>query len=132
MPFITDKYIGIPYVDGGRDFSGADCLGVIRLFYKTEYGIDIQDVAISCVEHEAIDRRIEEERASWRSVKLPTTPCVVVLKLDRHHMDWCTHLGVHIGDGWMLHTAKGKDCLRIRIDHPFYKNRVEGFYEYIN
>ena len=34
-----NRYIGIPYEKGGISFKGADCFGLLRLFYEEEYGI---------------------------------------------------------------------------------------------
>jgi len=34
------KYIGIPYKNLGRDFSGVDCYGLLYLFYKNELGLE--------------------------------------------------------------------------------------------
>ena len=130
MQFTIDRYIGIPYLDRGRGFDGCDCWGLVKLFYENEMDIPLPDFDVGREEWQKIDGIVRSEKVWWKSVVIPTTPCVVVLKLDRRHIDWCTHLGVHIGDGWMLHTSSEKDSVRIRIDHPFYRNRVEGFYEY--
>lgn len=36
------RYVGIPYVRGGASFAGADCFGIVQLYYRNEYGIDIE------------------------------------------------------------------------------------------
>lgn len=37
------SYLKIPFQHKGRDFSGSDCFGLIRLFYAKELGIELQD-----------------------------------------------------------------------------------------
>lgn len=37
------NYLKIPYQHKGRTFDGADCFGLLRLFYKHELGIDLPD-----------------------------------------------------------------------------------------
>lgn len=36
-----NKFVGVPYVKGGVDYSGADCYGLAALFYRDEMGIDL-------------------------------------------------------------------------------------------
>ena len=34
-----DRYVGLPWVQGGRDFDGCDCWGLVCLFWRHERGI---------------------------------------------------------------------------------------------
>lgn len=36
-------YLKIPFKHQGRDFNGADCFGMLRLFYLYELGVDLPD-----------------------------------------------------------------------------------------
>jgi murein DD-endopeptidase len=36
-----DQFVGIPYVAHGRDYAGADCWGLLYLFYRDVLGVQI-------------------------------------------------------------------------------------------
>lgn len=43
MSLDINKYIGIPWVAGGRSESAADCWGLVMLVYRNELGLELGD-----------------------------------------------------------------------------------------
>ncbi len=37
----TQKYVGIPFLSGGRNEGGVDCYGLVRLILNNEYGYNL-------------------------------------------------------------------------------------------
>lgn len=45
---MIEKYLSIPYKDGGRDLSGCDCYGLVRLILMNERGIELPSFDTVC------------------------------------------------------------------------------------
>jgi len=119
--------IGIPFVDQGRDpKTGLDCYGLAKEVFRW-HGIDLPEFWISCEDASRINQAVGEEKGSGRWIRLekPQEPCLIVLRFN--NFQW-NHVGVYIGGGKFIHTAR-KTGVRIeRLDHPYWRNRIEGFY----
>ena len=122
--------IGIPFVDKGRDLNGCDCWGLVMLAFA-RYGVELPNYAISCFASGLIDSQIKSEQARnplWREVENPVAPCLVTLRTDPDAPDLVTHLGTYIGGGRFLHTMIKRNSVTERLDHPYFINRIEGYY----
>ena len=58
-----EKYIGIPFENGGRSFLGCDCGGLVLLMLKTERGIHAKDM-LEVYERQELHTRDGQERLS--------------------------------------------------------------------
>lgn len=124
--------IGVPFKDKGRDKSGADCWGATMLVFD-RFGIKLPDKLLSCFETDKINKEIDKDRGvDWMRLDEPEIPCLVVMKgIDPALPRACSHLGVFVGNGFFIHTMIKRNLLRERIDHPLFKNKIEGFYRYV-
>lgn len=124
------NYVGIPFIDFGRDFSGCDCYGLVRLALEQEFGKVLPsflgEYDDTC-DHETIEGIIEHWKPllSGRRVVTPREGDVVVITVAGAE----AHVGLYVGDGLILHAWKrATGSVLQRMDHPFFKGRIEGFY----
>ena len=129
--FDMDKYIRIPFVDGGRDFAGCDCGGLVRLFYEQESGITLPDYGIGCLDAIGIDAVIRSNLPMWHRIDNPMPVCVALMRTDDDHPTLCDHFGIVYRPGWMLHTNRKTGCITTRLDHPYWGKTIAGYYVYI-
>lgn len=119
------KFIGVPWTQGGGDWSGVDCLGLAELIYREE-----------CV------GEFPDYRAAWAA-----DPGSVVNTLDSglweaipagqerdydivvfRALGGPPHVGVVAGGGDMIHAARGSAARLDSYRGPDYVNRIAGFY----
>ena len=119
--------IGIPFVDRGRDPKvGLDCFGLAKEVFRW-HGIDLPEFWIACEDASQINRTVGEEKKSgrWARLEKPEVPCLIVLRFNAYKWN---HVGVYIGSGRMIHTARKTGGRIERLDHPYWRQRIEGYY----
>lgn len=121
------KYIDVPFVERGRDMEGSDCWGLVRLIYKNELGIDLQDYSElyeSTNDREKLSKIVESEsEQNWISVDAPKEFDVVILNLRGVPM----HVGIVTKPNHMIHCAKGINTVHEHFGTARWKHKVMGF-----
>ena len=121
----SDKYIGIPFLEGGRDFNGCDCGGLVLLVLRCEKGIIGRDFTSYELEDfrshrgltligKGIDEVVAED---WRPVD--GKPHSFDLLRFNTGKASC-HVGIYVGDGRFLHVESGRG----QIAHLEYLNSL--------
>lgn len=126
------KYIMIPFLDGGRDFEGVDCWGLVYLIMKTEYGIEIPDYKISCTDFFKINLQISIEKTvtcRWKKIDKLEDPSLILFSLHKNPKI-INHIGLYIGGSKFIHIIKEHRSTITRLPHPFYDSKMRGFYSY--
>lgn len=129
-PHIFDysDLIGKPFANHGRGPESYDCYGVaIEAFRRC--GIELPEFWISCRDESTIEKTILAEKKSGRWIRLtkPQVPCLIVFKFNSKE-DRMNHVGIYVGFGEFLHTSEGSGVHVGRINHPYYRNVIEGYY----
>jgi hypothetical protein len=123
-----NKYIGLPYAANGRNEQGIDCWGLVRLFYKQEYNIDLPSYTEEY--SGAYDTRIlgmmDLYKNNWSQVQEPEIGSVIVFNILGEPF----HVGVYIGDNKFIHARDGMDSVVESVNSPRWNKRIEGYYKY--
>lgn len=129
----TQNYVGIPYISGGRDRSGLDCYGLLRLVYAEILGIDLPSFTESYLpttERHELARILQEYRVrgsrAWMHL-LPRRARPLDATLFRVAGEAC-HIGIYLGQNRILHTRPHTGSCIQRIDRVPWDRRLEGFY----
>lgn len=109
----SDRFIGIPYEECGRDRAGSDCWGLACIIYREELGISLPDYLGygSVEEHGEIAALINGATSSplWVPVEGPALAFdIAVFRRGR----LSTHVGIVIHHGLMIHMHD-EDCSKV-------------------
>ena len=123
------NYIGIPFVSGGRDETGCDCYGLVRLVLKEEYGISLPLLnsdytnALSVAE----TKRLFFENVPLlcgERIKEPEEKAVALMNMCGR----LCHVGLYAGEGYIIHSRHKVGVVCERLSSPQLAGRVEGWY----
>ena len=113
-----EKYVGIPFIDGGRDWKGLDCWGLVRLVLKTERGIEVPSYGeISATELSLVAREvsIESKREPWHPVMQSQLFDVTVM--HRHIAPVHVGIVVAMNPTRILHIEKATHVVFVPVVH---------------
>lgn len=103
LPSWAVRYVGVPFVDGGADISGADCYGLVSLVLEEQTGTPLP-------------MTVEEARASgWRLISIEDVAAGDVLLFE--HPGGLTHVALMVTSGSYLETRPGKLSRITRLRH---------------
>lgn len=123
------KYVGIPFKERGQDWDGCDCFGLVRLFYKTEYGVILTDLTTqyqSTSDKENIKKAAEIEKKNARLTNTPKEGDVILF----HFYGYPMHVGIYIDNQRMLHVMKGIDAVIEKHTKNYWQHRKLGVFTY--
>jgi cell wall-associated NlpC family hydrolase len=129
-------YIGLPWRTMGRDRSGLDCWGLLRLVFSERWDIDLPEYG----------------EGGWKEQRKPADFAALAQFIHgRMTEDWKSvgwvgrregdgvlfmvrgrplHIGLVVAPDWFLHIQAGHDAAVERFDSAAWRGRVEGAYRH--
>jgi len=125
------KYLDIPFVEKGREFSGCDCWGLVVLFFKTEFGINIEDHSAEYKDvHDlqSIAGISAKEKDRWIKVEgNPQRGDVAEICWGRNNY----HVGIVPTAGYLLHIEEGTTARIVPLRSERIKRRIINFWRHV-
>lgn len=124
---MNSNFIGVKFSDDEESFDGANCYGLVRLFYREELGIIIPSLNVpSNHSNKVYATFLKQISEHWKSVEEPSYGDVVAMAQNFAHPKIVQHVGIYIGDGKVLHTLNkiNSHITSIETLRPI----IKGFY----
>lgn len=107
MTHWAERYIGLPWINGGGGESGYDCWALVRQVQREHYGRDLPAIHVDAGDLAALGAAFARhpERARWRRVEAPQDGDCVLTHKGAH----ADHVGVYLDldGGRILHSVRG-------------------------
>lgn len=128
----TERFVGLPYLDLGRDWAGADCWGLAYIIYREELAISLPDYLgyVSTDERAEISALVSgaTESPLW----LPVSGQAMAFDIALFRRGRLTsHVGIVVSHGLMIHMAEAENA---RIEHyntGHWAPRLVGHYRHV-
>lgn len=123
------KYVGIPFVSGGRTMAGCDCWGLVRLILGNEYGYELP--SLDTEYSDALDRSVTSPcfdkyvpLIAGHKTDAPEETAVALIRSGK----LTTHVALYAGDGFIIHARRRCGSVCERLSGPSLAGLVEGWW----
>ena len=129
----ANQYVGIPFVARGTTRRGVDCLGLLRMVYAEQIGIELPDHLESYggVEPEnfpEIAEAIKAERPLWSPISRWHEQEFDVAVFRMFGLP--IHLAVVVRPGLMLHAMHGMNSVQTEYGSRYWMPKLYGFFRH--
>jgi cell wall-associated NlpC family hydrolase len=128
-----DKYINLKFRYKGRDFSGVDCYGLVRLVLKNERQIKLPEYEYSqkwYFEGKNYIVEIKNDSSNWSQISTDKiNPFDVILFYSSPKRIIVNHMGVYIGEEKFLHVSENHNSMVDRLSQHWI-SRVYAIMRY--
>jgi len=124
----TAKYVGLPFIDCGRDFRGVDCWGLVRLILQQECGIDVPiygDTSALDLAKVAGLMKTESIVEPWLPVARSDLRAFDLAVMYRRHDP--IHIGIMASPTEIVHIEEKIAAVVIPLTHPTIRFRNPRF-----
>jgi cell wall-associated NlpC family hydrolase len=130
IPAFAAPYVGIPYLDKGRDRAGIDCWGIVRLMLAEVFHVKLPGYDDSYRDGDDWAAIGDAVRAGlldgWRRVERARAGDLLVLAIAQR--PW--HCALMLDAVHFLHASPGDSTVVDRLDSPRWACRIEGIYRH--
>jgi len=122
------KYVGIPFKEKGSSYGGCDCWGLVKLIYKHEYKIELNDFTdgYENTGDKNIGNLVRQEQQNAKKTEDPKEGDILVFNFLGEPL----HVGIWISAQRMLHVMKGINASIEKHNKKQWAQRLEGVYTY--
>ena len=123
-----NKYIGIPYKPAGRDVTGIDCWGLVRLVQKEQFGIDLPsfDTEYDGNDEARLEELIKQYKEGWEPIDKPEAGSVVLFSV----LGCEQHIGIAVDSESFLHVRENMDSVIEPFSTSRWNKRIVGYFKY--
>lgn len=121
--------IGVPFVIGGREFTGWDCWGLVYVAYRDVFNIGIgrfDDEYTENVTFNELAALISREKPAWSEVDQPMPGDISLYRVGRYE----SHIGLVLPGNRLLHCEAKINTVHEPLNTPVWKNRHVGYYRH--
>lgn len=123
-----NKYIGIPYKPAGRDVTGIDCWGLVRLVQKEQFGIELPsfDTEYDGNDEARLEELIKQYKEGWEQIDKPEAGSVVLFSV----LGYESHIGIAVDSESFLHVRENMDSVIEPFSTSRWNKRIVGHFKY--
>ena len=138
-PSYVISYVGIPFCDMGRSReTGLDCFGLVRLVYKERLNIDLPMYDVHESDHALVETEIlnAQNGGDWVQVmtgyhrEFDVCEMSIPVKIAGVWEFPPLHVGVVIGNEWILHAERMTHSRLSRIHDRRMSSRILGYWRH--